>query len=473
MQNNLKLVLLLMAFCVRPIYPSSATCTTNDTRTEVDSDTYNTTAAALKDAKVSLCGSESNYDASSGKCATYTPVSHTGGVWGTFKEICFSDNIKGSCLYKKQLGPLTKDAAFCFIAGASGDTTPPDVKYCVSGGIKCPVSKREDGNYFENRWIKRTAENNKGSGGCNGNWVGCCVKASKVDRHSKDSWWHSGQSANMTDQEKDEMDLAGSFDEQDNSVATSCISLCTSYWATLATIKESQATLDTMCVSPVACTAGDSACDCTTNLKGYWSNSTCICQGKQGAADFDSCVCTKKTPAGIWSGGHCYPSESIPLPEYGTSDNNATTSSTNTNNSSNGNGTDQTASTSSDAPLSSGLGDSGKSGAASGTANSGSSWLQQLKDSLGISSTSSGGSKLGTSKGNAQLSSTTNNSGAKNTPAQGYATKNSDLFAMVTETYTTYENRGALMGTDTVNSTGKSSSGNTKNPISTKPVIYK
>jgi len=255
-----------------------------------------------------------------------------------------------------------------------------------------------------------------------------------------------------------------------------CKLFCSRYWVTLLSIQAYESNLlaskdikDQLCASVPSCTDGDSECDCNTNLKGYWDGavSKCICSDKKGTADFDSCVCTKKTPAGVWSNGRCLSKGSVPTPEF--SNNNGSSSDDNTNtNSSSSNGTNQTAGTSGDSSFSSGMNSAGKeSGGDAASASSGKSWLSQLKDTLGISSTS-GGQKFGGSKGSVQLSGLNNGGSKKNTPTQGIASSSSDLFAMVASTYDQYETRGAFLGFDSDNNTGKGSS-----KVGTKPIIYK
>jgi len=476
MKKLLVSALSVTILCTVNVYASKTCALANETRAPVDPQAYNDASLALDNAKVSLCGAN-NYDKVAGKCLATTPATHIGGIWGTFKEVCFSDNIKGSCLYKKQVGNLKKDAAYCFISEKGGFTTPPEARYCAKDSIKCPISKRDNGDHFENKWLNGRL-NKKGSGGCGGNWVNCCVKASKVDRHSKDSWWFSGQSSVLTDDQKDELDTVQAFDEQDTSVADACVSLCSTYWTTLAAIKTNQTTFDNMCVSSDACTPGDPSCDCAGTQQGFWDSAVnkCICTGQQGTANFDNCVCVNKTPAGVWSGGMCYPTGTVTVSGY---DNNGTG-----NGNGNGSGAKVSSTTPSDNATTSSTGSSGSGGAvisdtsaakesAAGAASTGQSWLNQLKNSLGVTTTS-GGQKFNGSGGDTQLTGLggLGNSGEKKkVPTQGIAPQSEDVFAAITASYV--HNQSSLMGPEADTSPDQGSSKSPAKPISTSPVIYK
>jgi len=395
--------------------------------------TYKTTLDAVEKDKIALCGAVKYYSGSG--CKDTTPSGFDGGFWGQFKDKCLMEKTPGSCMLYD-----SAKAEYNFLCSATY-TAPPPVASCSN--IACVKS---DG-------LEKMQK--KFGKGCSD-----AMKAGiELDTETVLLLLITGGAIGSTYVVDDIVRKK----DKDSTSESLCSSYCKSYWSMLDAIKSAQAALDSIDMQKLC--PCDEQCTCEKDTLGAWVSGNCICGGLRGQAGFDECVCTKKTPAGVWTHGHCYTHGVIDTPEYGDNNNGATTSAANTNSSG---GTGQSASTSGEASASPSS-DAGSGTAGTSDAISGKGWLQSLKDSLGVS-TVSGGSKFasGGSKGTTTLSGL---GGEKNnTPTQGIASKEQDLFGMVATTYNNYENKGVFMEYDAV---GTNSSSSDKKPISTKPHIYK
>ncbi len=398
------------------------------------STTYAAAAAAVKAHKVALCGAEKYYD--SGACTAATPEGDIGGgLWGKFKKNCFMEKDPGSCMSYD-----SGKAEYKFLC-RSTTLTPPPLLTC--NDIACV---KHNGLEKMQKTFGKGCDDAMKSG-------------MELDTETVILLLLTGGTAASTYY----IDDIIKKEDKDSSSNALCRSYCTTFWSEVEAIKKAQEALDNIDKEKLC--PCDDQCICTNDTKGAWVNNACICDGLLGTAELDQCVCTKKTPAGVWFKGKCYPKGSGNNPTYGDDEgsNGSTSGTGNTNSSSSGTG-DSGSGSSSGGTSSAGLG-SGQEGGAAGTPGSGKTWANQLRDTLGISSTSSGAAKLAGSKGTAPLAGLGNSGGKKKDSTLGVASSDNDIFALVSAGYV--RNQNGLLESD-ANSSVKSSS-----VEGTKPIIYK
>lgn len=396
------------------------------------STTYAAAVAAVKAHKEALCGAEKYY--STDACKDTTPVGATGGLWGKFKATCFMEKTPGSCLNYD-----SAKAEYTFLC-TSTNPTPPPLTAC--NDIACV--KKDGLEKMQKTFGKGCSDPMKAGMELNTETVLLLIITGGT-----------AASAYLVD------DVVRNQDKDSSSNAL-CRSYCSTFWSEVQAIKDAQAALDA--IDKEALCPCDDQCLCTNDTKGAWVNNNCICEGLLGTAQLDQCVCTKKTPAGVWFKGKCYPKGGSNGITYGDDEgSDGSTSSTGNTNSSSSGADDSGSGSSSAGTSSAGLGSGQESGAAA-KPGSGGTWAKQLRDTLGVSSTSSG-QKLAGSKGTAPLSGLGNSGGKKKDSTLGVASSDSDIFALVSAGYA--RNQSGLLESD-ANSSVKSSS-----VKGTKPIIYK
>lgn len=521
----MKKLLILVAFFwvaqVSAVEPTPCADTKEETRVQILESDYNAAVEALKVSKIALCGGTdgTNYDDATKKCVpetVYPPIKlgkEKGGVWGNFQKNCFSDLIKGSCLWYV---PGAKN--YRFVHGIKGKRPYQSTSEAWSSGhrgllecsygataIDCKEHSIRNGDKFNcsyasrdergPRWDSIAQDEPPEAAFCSENftclqdgrnyagtsffedffeWRWICRKYQgwdvpipdrKIDRHNTDSKGHSGESIGGSEGDSGDSMEGVSYD---GTKANLCSSMCSTYWALKASIISQQDAIKNVCFIPTPrCADDNEACKCVNNDMGYWYNSACICTPEQrGTTDMPSCLCAKEK-GGIWRNGNCYANGSITPIEYNNNvggNGDASVSSDNsTGTTADSTAADSTAGTSSGSDLGAGGG-----GSATKASISGQSWLKQLTDTLGVTTSGGGGKFAGQSGSNVSLSGL-NGLTNKNGSTLGIASSNSDLFAMVTKTYTDYGNKGAFIGAEAAGL----SSPNKKKPIrGTKPRVY-
>jgi hypothetical protein len=375
----------------------------------------------------------------------------------------------------------------------SGQTQPPTKSYCSAGSIKCPkdgsrtllssaaitdilsgvagagtlvgtggnvllgagaaygVHKALDNSSMsvkigrsgriERKWLRKY-----------GGFAGGGVPEKKV-RHKTDS---SSETSDLTDEEKDDLEDAQGFADQDNNRGTACENACIKYWKVLDTINDTtildadQTALDAMCQPP--CTtaecicAADPKCACETNDKGHWLATTkkCICKGLTASA-WDECLCTEGS-GGIFISGHCDHKGTGTLPTYdgnGNPINNGNTASNDSTGAS-----DQASLSGAGASGLAGLGGGAAGDEGAGTVSSGGSgktWYSMLQREFG--STNAGtGQKFGAAGkgGNYGAPGGGSSSSTKKGSSLGVNPASTDLFVVISKTYTSQYTSGGI-----------------------------
>jgi hypothetical protein len=457
--------------------------------------TCNQFQQTLTDAESSLCGPVpspasgiTNYGSST---CSGTPIGTSGGVWGNFMQTCFSDysaNAKQPCLWHD-----AGEGDFHFIWGMSsgGYTQPPQQNSC--GNIECfkdtvvfgadiaslnhearvhgyntPLSYKRVERFAGIPKVVMDLVAAAGfasvvalTGGAamtatpliSGEFIGGAA-ATGVGGAGVISDWQRPHAANTGQ----------------------CQDLCNKYWsisnsipALQTALTAQQTALDSMC--PAVIPTCDAQCQCTS-AGGYWAagTSTCVCKGLTGST-FDQCVCTTGQ-GGVWVNGQCDNSGSGSLPStYGNNNSNSNGNTADNNNTTSG---DQASASDSGSAGLSGLGSIGAAGAVGAGAGSasGKSWYSQLKDAFGISSTSNAGQKFNASgKSIYGPGGGAADSSKKKVATQGISSSNSDLFALVTTTYTSEYTKGRIAEPNGGSNNVPGSQNKVKN-LGTKPIKY-